>query len=165
MPEVTLRPVTMNDADLLLAWRNDPVTRAMFVNSDIVARESHIAWLSNVLAGTQKELLITELDGTAIGTVRFDAGDESMFELSVTIAPEQRGKGLGYPMEKAAVAHMFHKRPDAIVVGRIKPSNFPALRIVEKLGFKIVGRDRDSHGVGELVVLHLVNPNDLHPLI
>jgi RimJ/RimL family protein N-acetyltransferase len=88
-----IRPATFNDAQRLFEWRNDPLTRAMFKNSDIVEWHSHVDWLTARLCRTNPNLFIAEVSGRAVGTFRVDDG-----ELSYTIAPDDRGRGFGREM-------------------------------------------------------------------
>ena len=66
---MTLRPATLADADRLLAWRNDPLTRAMSINQNEVKFADHIAWLKRRLAAGNPPW-IYEVAGIAVGTVR-----------------------------------------------------------------------------------------------
>lgn len=96
LPPTTIRyrPATSTDTDLLLEWRNDPEARAVFRRSGVVDRETHSRWLGSVLSDPTRILLVAEDDEGAIGSVRFDARDDSA-EISVTIARERRGGGTG----------------------------------------------------------------------
>jgi len=59
----------MDDAGVLLAWRNDPDTRAASHNSDKVDLQNHLAWLESSLAKPEmRQLWIAELDNLAVGT-------------------------------------------------------------------------------------------------
>jgi spore coat polysaccharide biosynthesis predicted glycosyltransferase SpsG/RimJ/RimL family protein N-acetyltransferase len=97
----TVRPATSADAELLLAWRNDSQTRAWSRTTTTVAPGDHQAWLQRVLADPGRRLLIAEHGGRPVGTVRFDR-DGDAWEVSVTVAPEARGRGLALPVLLAA---------------------------------------------------------------
>lgn len=127
-----LRPATMNDAGVLFAWRNDPETRANSVNSDPVAWADHCAWLKASLANPDRDLLIAELDGMPVGTVRIDRGDET--EISWTVSPEHRGKGVAKYMVALA-------SPSGRAVARIKPANIASQKIAESVGFRLAEVD------------------------
>lgn len=93
-----VRPARMEDADTLLEWRNDETTRQHFRNTELVPREDHIAWLTKVLDGHAGiTLCIAVLDGVPVGTVNARASGEYQ-ELSYTIAPAWRKRGLGVQM-------------------------------------------------------------------
>ncbi|WP_181773491.1 GNAT family N-acetyltransferase [Amycolatopsis pittospori] len=88
------REATEADAGLLLEWRNDPRTRQASRSSGVVALDEHSAWLRGVLESPERVLYVVELDGSPVGTVRFDREDEGVWEISITVAPESRGRGL-----------------------------------------------------------------------
>lgn len=99
---VRVRPATMDDADLLLAWRNDPTTRAVSRQQDAVDRPGHVAWLQTSLARPDRHLLVGEVDGEPVGTVRWDEEGQGEWEVSITVAPQARGRRLAPSLLAAA---------------------------------------------------------------
>ncbi len=132
--DVTLRPATVADADALLAWRNDPQTRAMSIDSNEVTIESHRAWLARTLASTESSLFVAEHDGRGLGTIRLDAHGVACLEVSLTIAPEERGKGYALALLRAAEAIAL-ARGAVRLVAVIKPENTASRRAFEAAGF------------------------------
>ena len=104
-----VRPAAMDDADLLLAWRNDATTRAVSRQPDAVARPDHVAWLEASLARPDRHLLVGEVDGEPVGTVRWDEEGEGEWEVSITVAPQARGRRLA-PSLLAAAEHWLAVR-------------------------------------------------------
>src|SRR2546427_12691793 len=92
---IHFRPATLDDAKLLLEWRNDAVTLANSRNSDPVPVDAHLEWLKATLGNADQMLVIGELSGEPIGTVRFDRLTANTWEMSWTLAPEFRRRGLG----------------------------------------------------------------------
>ena len=109
MGEVRLRPATIADAELLFVWRNDPLTRQQSIHTEPVVWETHLTWLETGLQNPDRWLFIAEQAVPAmqapvvLGTVRADKLAE-VYELSWTVAPEQRGKGWGKKMVAALIA-------------------------------------------------------------
>lgn len=138
---IGLRPASMRDADTLFAWRNDPVTLACFKSTAAVPREDHDRWMQfNVSQGYPQHLvLIAQSENESIGVVRFDAdrGDVMVFNVSITIAPKYRGKGLAGDILASACGHM----QDYTLNADIRIDNIPSQRIFEGCGFLPVGRD------------------------
>lgn len=99
---VSLRPATPADAALLLAWRNDELTRRMSIAQDPVTAESHAAWVASTLASTTRLLFVAEAQGAPVGQVRLDEEPGKSFEVSLTVAPSARGRGLGAALLLAA---------------------------------------------------------------
>ncbi|GAB4057433.1 GNAT family N-acetyltransferase [Uliginosibacterium sediminicola] len=137
-----LRPASLEDAAVLLAWRNDAETRAASFSPDPVSHTAHLAWLKASLGNPQRRLWLAveegEVGGEVVGTVRADRAGEGWL-LSWTIAPEHRGKGCGKRMLAAALADL-----QGPFLARIKPGNVASIRIAESLGFMRVGEVSDE---------------------
>src|SRR5215472_2736410 len=130
---LVLRGATMDDAELLFHWRNDPTTRENFINGTAVGYEAHIGWLSETLGRADRLLLIAEINSTPIGTIRFDGDTER--EISYTIAPEERSNGFG----KAMVAQAIMEKDNAFpLIAKIKKGNSASVRIMTHCGFSFV---------------------------
>jgi ribosomal protein S18 acetylase RimI-like enzyme len=64
--------------------------------------------------------------------------DEDEVELArIIVAPEHRGKGLGYQLVQALLARAL-KAGHSNVFLRVRPENAPAIRTYERVGFKPV---------------------------
>ena len=106
----TLRRATREDAEALLNWRNDATTREACKQTELVPMEDHMPWLERTLANPDRSLLIYAFpDGTPAGQARIDAEAGGGCELSWTIAPSARGKGIGKRM--VALAASLAPRP------------------------------------------------------
>jgi RimJ/RimL family protein N-acetyltransferase len=125
---VTLRKATPDDASDLLAWRNDPVTRAMSRNSDPVEAAEHARWFQRALQDAACTLLIGEDDGRKIGMVRLSRGEET--EVSINLNPAVRGRGLSRELLTKALA-----QERGAVLAVIKPENLASVRLFERAGF------------------------------
>lgn len=127
-PLIVLRPATIGDADLLLAWRNDGGTRHASHNTAEVSREEHVAWLNKVLRDGTRQLFIAEEEGVAVGTVRADMAD-GIHELSWTVAPEARGHGVAKRMVAALASQISEP-----LRAEIKADNTASVRVAEHAG-------------------------------
>jgi len=121
-----LRKATMEDAERLFQWRNDPVTRAASVNRDPVTWQDHVDWLEASLSNPLREILIAE-DGVPLGTIRLDKDIRT--EVSITLAPTARGHGQATPL---IVLVTEGKGP---FVARIRPDNPASRKAFQKAGF------------------------------
>ena len=97
--------------------------------------------LLQTLADPNRILLIAEHENVPVGTIRFDRLAPETWEMSWTVAPEFRGRGIG----KALVGN-----GTSFVAGEIqavvKDHNLASIRIAEEAGFKKI-----SHRDGCLV--------------
>jgi L-amino acid N-acyltransferase YncA len=139
-----LRRATIDDALDVLAWRNDPHTRAMSRDDAAVDRQVHLDWFAGAVEDPSRLLLVGEADGRGVGMVRFDrAGDR--WEVSINIAPDARGRGLGAALLGAGLELFAETHAGVEVLAVIKPENATSLRLFEGLGFRPAG------GAGDLL--------------
>jgi RimJ/RimL family protein N-acetyltransferase len=132
---IKLTPATMEDADLLFSWRNDPETRKASLSTRSIAFSDHIIWLSRFLKDESKKMYIARKgDGQPVGTVRVEKID-GRYELSWTVAPEARGNGMG----KTMVAKMARMMSNPITA-KIKQNNPASVRIAEHAGMTLIQR-------------------------
>lgn len=144
---VSVRAATAADSPLLLAWRNDPVTRAASVSAGEVSAAEHEAWFARVLASQVHRLYLAERGkgSDPVGMVRFDLDpDAAAAEVSINLNPAFRGQGLGLPVLRAAIdafdaATGGDVRLDAV----IRPSNTASIRLFIAAGFAPAGGDED----------------------
>lgn len=137
MPGLTFRPATMEDADLLLAWRNDADTRANSHTTELVQREAHVGWLTAALTNPHRDIRIAELDGIPVGTIRVDDAG-AYYELSWTIAPGARGQGTGKALLKATLSSL-----DKPAYAEVKAGNPASQRMAEQAGMTLA-REENS---------------------
>ena len=123
------RKATQGDSQRLFKWRNDPETRAQSLNTDSVPWADHKTWFEKTLSNPDRLLLIAEEEGIPVGTVRIDTKNGE-HELSWTIAPDARGKGVGTRMVTQIVQETRKK-----LFAKIKPDNVASIKIAEKAGF------------------------------
>lgn len=135
--EVTLRPATDGDADLLLRWANDPLTRASGFHADLIEPAEHRAWLADRLARPDRPLLVAIHAGEPIGVIRLDPAGSGEVEVGIALAPEFRGRGLAGRVLSAGLA--WAERDAALsprsYVARIRPANARSLALFRRQGF------------------------------
>jgi RimJ/RimL family protein N-acetyltransferase len=127
--QCSFRKATILDFELLFLWRNDPITLLNSINSEKISIETHEKWLSASIVDPTRKLYIFESDSRPLGTVKFDQ-EGSAWELSWTVSPEARGKGIGKRMVQQAVRIMSGK-----LMARVKIENLASISIAESAGF------------------------------
>ena len=88
------RDAVNDDWELLLSWRNDPLTRIHSFSHEEIDAERHRSWLSEKLQDPGCRIVIISLNGTPVGVLRLDCIGSSA-TINYTVAPEARGKGCG----------------------------------------------------------------------
>jgi RimJ/RimL family protein N-acetyltransferase len=122
------------DAHLLWTWANDPGTREMAFSTRPIGWDEHVAWLDRVLAAPDAALAVIELDGQPIGHLRLVGVPEA--EVSLVLAPEARGHGLGGAVVLAATTWAARRLPGVrSVLARVRVENVASQRCFEDAGF------------------------------
>ena len=131
-----IRLAELKDAQDILSWRNDSLTRAMSRNDELIDEQGHEAWFERVLKNRQIILLVGVID-RPIGMVRFDRVNRTKnWEISVALASKERGKGLGRQLLNLALSHFFDIVPEVVLLAEIKQINDVSRRLFESVGFQ-----------------------------
>lgn len=131
---VTLRPATVADSTMLLAWRNDPETRAQSRSTTLVERADHEKWLARVLADPKRKLLIAEHGGKPVGQVRLDLVRHATAEVSFGLGSEARGKSLAAAVLQAAEPHA-RDLGAVTILAEVRTENERSLRAFKRAGY------------------------------
>lgn len=131
------------DALDILHWRNDILTRTMSRTDTIIDEERHWEWFCGVIADPRRLLLIGVNAGHKIGMVRFDHRDCGGWEVSITVTPEMRGKGMGSQLLKTSLAHFFSVNTDTFLLAEVKRQNVASCHLFESLGFTSISCEGD----------------------
>jgi RimJ/RimL family protein N-acetyltransferase len=122
---VTLREFDLSSPDdtvRLWQWANDAETRAYSFGVEPIGWWRHLRWLMSA----EQDIRIAEIDGVSVGTARINQNNE----VSITIAPEHRGKGYA--------AQIISGLPTSGgLIAKIKPDNERSLRAFTKAGFVV----------------------------
>lgn len=126
------RAATLADSEILLTWRNDPLTRKQSREVILVSPTEHRDWLAMVLADPHRHLFIVETEsGAPAGTVRFDIDSDSTVEVSITVSPHFRGKNFGSPMLLSAELALREQTHVNVFRAFIKRDNVASVRLFE----------------------------------
>jgi len=93
-PILRLREARLEDCGAVHAWRNDEQTRSFSHDPRPIPYENHERWFRQALANPERIMLIGEAEGSAVGVLRYDLEQDKAI-VSINLAPEWRGRGLG----------------------------------------------------------------------
>jgi UDP-2,4-diacetamido-2,4,6-trideoxy-beta-L-altropyranose hydrolase len=132
---VSLRPVTSADAGITLDWQRDPSTRRHFRNPAAPTRQEHLAWLAARLSDPGCLMSLVLHGGEPAGVLRLDrlpAGRGGGREVSILVAPDRRGRGVG----AAALALAPRLVPGERLVAEVLPGNAASLALFARAGYR-----------------------------
>jgi RimJ/RimL family protein N-acetyltransferase len=132
---LTLRPVQADDCHLIWQWANDSTTRASSFSTQPISWERHLAWFTTKLADPQSRYYLA-LDATAtpIGQIRYQI-DGQFATVSVSLAPDQRGRGYGHQIIWLASQQLFENTSVKLIHAYVKPDNIASMRAFTRAGF------------------------------
>jgi RimJ/RimL family protein N-acetyltransferase len=93
--DIYIRNAVADDSFLLWKWANDPGTRVNSFRTELISWDEHQSWYSEKLASLDCRLWIMELGETPVAQIRYDRITIDMAQISFSVAPSVRGKGLG----------------------------------------------------------------------
>jgi len=142
---LALRPMTVDDRDPLLRWRNLPqVARHMYTEHEISADE-HAAWFERALADLTRRYWIIVADGS-------DVGLANLYDISMTHRrcswafyigdADVRGKGIGTFVEYSVLSSVFDRLELNRLCCEVLAENEPVWRMHLKCGFMLEGKYR-----------------------
>jgi RimJ/RimL family protein N-acetyltransferase len=109
----------------------------MSFNTEVIPYAAHCQWYGDMLSSNERQLLIVEIEARAVGVLRLDrapaAGDRA--EVSINIAPERRGQGLGVSILNQAT-ELARGLGINRLTARIRPNNSASIRAFQKVGFE-----------------------------
>ena len=151
MSLLELRPVTVNDADLLRDWRNDPTVRGHSFNQEEVDAASHRRWIEAKLAGADTAMWILTCDGIPAGQVRYDRRDDAA-DVSISIDERFRGRGLGVEILRMSASRACQALKVRTIRALVKRDNQASHVTFLKAGFR---KSEDVEVNGETAASYL----------
>ena len=137
---VYLRPITLEDTENIVKWRNTDRVRKNFIYQKPFTKEGHLAWMRDkVAAGEVVQFILCETqDDRPVGSVYFRDIDEKnrKAEYGIFIGEaDAAGKGYGTLAAKGAVAYARDVLKLHKLLLRVFADNTAAIRSYEKAGF------------------------------
>ncbi len=133
-PAVIARPATVDDGRKLFEWRNDPTVRLGSRSRGEIDWASHRDWLARSLEDPDRRLLMIESDGMPVATCRWDRRAADEWEISITVAPESRGRGIAASAVQAAEGALAEPSPVRLVAA-VHRDNAASRRLFERAGY------------------------------
>ena len=141
---VYLRPVRQEDLSILAERANDLAYLTEYNFFGLSPRNGmEQGFRENGLLGVEHGTLIVatragdeNAGDISYRRVRYGPGDMSVaYNIGISLAPEQRGKGYGAEAQRLLAAHLFAVHPIMRVEASTDSANLPEQRALEKAGF------------------------------
>jgi len=140
-----LRSVELSDLDQIRDLRNDASTWMQLTDPTPVTPASQRAWFEGISPAKMYFVAYSD-ENPFIGIVRMDERDEvnRSVRIGADVVPELRGKGHGGRIYDAVLAYCFFHLNCHRVWLAVLETNFVAVNLYKKKGFKLEGRYREA---------------------
>lgn len=129
---VRLRPMERADIETVFRWQNSDGIRKYALNPQKIAWEEHLAWSTNRLQCFQLETYLSyDNDRNPIGFLHLKPYSEGGWMVSLLVAPEAQGRGIGQAMLRQLTRIYRDERLYAL----IKRENTPSIKAFLASGF------------------------------
>lgn len=141
-----LRPAVPGDARLIWEWLQDPAVRASAFSPEPISWPTHERWFAERLKRQDEPYWVAEeASGRVLGQLRFEKGEEG-WTVSIVVAPDQRGKGVGRALLKDGCAALRALHKGVSIAAFVRKDNPGSLRAFESAGF-VPSASRTVRGV------------------
>lgn len=141
-----IRAVTLEDADLILKWRNQDFVRNNMYNNSIIDYETHIKWFNRMLNDETFKYFIYEKDSIPIGVISFYGINYETKKASWAFyLGSEKARGAGVDMEQLALNYAFNELGLHKLYCEVLSFNTSVIEFHKKFGFSIEGIRRKDY--------------------
>lgn len=144
---VTLRPVEREDSEIVRGWMNHPEIRQYIHEFRLPFTEhDYQEWMYEGREDDDRVDLLICTDDQPVGRIRLLPLDlyRRCGNLAYLIDPDHRGEGYATNAARALVRYGFHELGLNRIEAKALALNGGSRRVLEKLGFTVEGRRRES---------------------
>jgi UDP-2,4-diacetamido-2,4,6-trideoxy-beta-L-altropyranose hydrolase len=135
-PQISVRPATLSDVEILWHWRNDPDVRAVSLQTHPISLASHKEWFAAKLSDPESFILIGQVGAEDVGVVRYDVKDDEA-HVSIQVAPAFAGAGIGSALILAGERYLVAHRPEVVSISAdVLHGNVASLALFEAAGYR-----------------------------
>ena len=139
--KIYLRPITMEDTDLVVKWRNNEKVVQNFIYRKPISREEHICWMEQKVAtGRVIQFIICDLQtDKPLGVVYIQNIEEehSKAEEGIFLGEEEAfGRGIGTEAARLMVRYAFEILGLHKLSARVLAYNMASRRMHEGAGYE-----------------------------
>lgn len=139
--DVVLRPISLQDIEMLRRWRARDDVRVWFGDQNVVTAEAQRRWFEHYLARPDDVMFTIALGDVPVGAVAlyaidFPAGDAEYGRLMIG-EPAARGKRVADRASEALCAWGFGDLGLSRIHLWVREENRPAIALYDRIGFEM----------------------------
>ena len=163
---IYLRPMTGEDTDLIVKWRNEDFVRKNFIYQKPFTREGHLNWVETMVkTGKVVQFIICTSENKPVGSVSLRDIDETHHKAEYGIFIGERealSKGYGTEAAKLMIRYAFEERKLHKLMLRVLAGNDRAKKSYENAGFVQEAYLKDDvyleDGYRDVILMAVINP-------
>lgn len=132
---ISINKIEKDDCDIILNWRNDPISRLNSKNKNLILKKNHIKWFNLKLKSKNDITLMAKISHLRLGTVRYDKINEKLFEVSININPNFRKIGLSKKILK--LSEKKFKEKGVLIKAFVLKENLASIKLFKSCNYKI----------------------------
>ncbi|MFK7993558.1 MAG: GNAT family N-acetyltransferase [Granulosicoccus sp.] len=136
MDSLTLRPVNVDDAQIIWTWRNSEGAHKYYKNPTRQTLEDHTAWINSAISDSKNQLWIIEDNGEPVSHVRIDFVSERIASVSIVVDPTRYGKGYGKQSLFLVLDGLISNGISVSIFAEIHIDNIASRKLFEAAGFQ-----------------------------
>ena len=157
---IQLRPVKIDDAQMVFEWRNSSFIIAPSTLQRKVTWNEHLSWFKKVVKARDYRMFIIQNEEEPMGQVRFDRKDDDC-KISVYLLEEFIGKGYGIEAIRQGCQTIFKLWDINEVIAYVRGDNIDGYRAFIKSGFsERIGRRGCPASHFELALSRILVPHN-----
>lgn len=132
LPDLTLRPATLNDAEMIWRWRSSGGAERFYKSGQAVSLPDHLEWFARALAQHERRLFVVEMNQAPVAHVRIDLAGTAG-QISIVVDEAMQGKRIAFAALSLAMSRCRGAERFEAVVHK---DNLSSMRLFEGLGFQ-----------------------------
>ena len=145
-----IRSIKKEDSKEIFIWRNDELSRNMFLDTKVITFKEHNAWFKKAINDKNIDFFIGENEVCKLGIVRFNFNPKNKFSvISINMNPLMRNKSYGKELLSTEIK-LYIKKKHCILQAKIKVKNEISIRLFKSLGFRVISKNSKFYNLGYL---------------
>lgn len=141
-----IRDININDAKMVLDWRNQDFVRNNMYNNHIIDYDTHIHWFNKMLSSEHCKYFIYEKENVPMGVIGFTDIDKNAQKASWAFyLGSQNFRGAGSEMEQLALDYAFNQLGLHKLSCEVLEFNYPVVEFHQKFGFNVEGIKKQDY--------------------
>lgn len=141
-----IRPIQLDDAEMILKWRNQDSVRLNMYNHHMIDIDTHLKWFDSILKNKTSRYFIYEQNQQPLGVLSFSEIDQKNKKATWAFySGDTNIRGIGSEMEQLALEYAFNQLDLNKLYCEVLEFNSTVINFHRKFGFKIEGIKRKDY--------------------